>query len=193
MKQVIYYSILIFPIFLFGQSAGRNESQKESVTLSEEVSKKIMNSNSIALNFNTKVILAYASKSEQLIIDFYTYLAMYNLSDTTDLQLEIDKSVQQMYFSEKVLVEDFITGSNQKITLLQLLQFCKENKFVVSINGIQNIAVNENSFNIKYQLLVTSKSETKSYNFTQKVYLFPVQKTFGSNKKTVWELKLGEF
>lgn len=193
MKQVIYYSLLIFPIFLFGQNAGRNESQKESVSLSEEVSKKIMNSNSIALNFNTKVILAYASKSEQLVIDFYTYLAMYNQSDTTDLQMEIDKSVQQMYFSEKVLVEDFITGSNQKITLLQLLQFCKENKFVVSISNIQNIAVNENSFNIKYQLLVTSKSVTKTYNFTQKVYLFPVQKTFGANKKIVWELKLGEF
>jgi hypothetical protein len=193
MKQIIYYSLLIFPIFLFGQSAGRNESHKEAVSLTDAVSKKTMNSNSIAVNFNTKVILAYASKSEQLITDFYTYLALYSQSDTTDLLMEIDKSVQQMYFSEKVLVEDFINGTNQKITLLQLLQFCKENKFVVSINGIQNIAVNENSFNIKYQLLVTTKSVTKTYNFTQKVYLFPVQKTFGSNKKTVWELKLGEF
>ena len=72
-------------------------------------------------------------------------------------------------------------------------EFCKENKLVVSVNDIQNIAVNENSFNVKYQLLVTSKSVTKTYNFNQKVYLFPVQKTFGSNKKTVWELKLGEF
>jgi hypothetical protein len=42
-------------------------------------------------------------------------------------------------------------------------------------------------------LLVTNKSVTKTYNFTQKVYFFPVQKSFGSNKKTVWELKLGEF
>jgi hypothetical protein len=193
MKQIIYYSLLIFPILLSGQSSDRNQSQKEAVSLTQEDSKKTLNSNSIAVNFNTKVILAYASKSEQLITDFYTYLAMYNQSVTTDLQMEIDKSVQQMYFSEKVLVEDFITGSNQKITLLKLLQFCKENEFVVSINGIQNTAVNENSFNIKYQLLVTSKSVTKTYNFTQKVYFFPVQKTFGYNKKTVWELKLGEF
>lgn len=193
MKQIIYYSLLIFPLFLFGQSSDINQSQKETVSLTEEVSKKTMNSNSIAVNFNAKVISAYANQSEQLITDFYAYLAMYSQSDTIDLYKELDTTITQLFLSDNVLVEDFITGSNQKITLLQALQFCKENKFVVSISDIQNTAVNENSFNIKYQLLVTSKSVTKTYNFTQKVYLFPVQKTFGSNKKTVWELKLGEF
>ena len=193
MKQIIYYSLLIFPLFLFGQSSDKNQSKKEAVSLTEEVSKKTMYSYSIDVNFNAKVISAYANQSEQLITDFYAYLAMYSQSDIVDLHKELDTTITQLFLSDNVLVEDFITGSNQKITLLQALQFCKENKFVVSISDIQNTAVNENSFNIKYQLLVTSKSVTKTYNFTQKVYFFPVQKTFGSNKKTVWELKLGEF
>ena len=46
---------------------------------------------------------------------------------------------------------------------------------------------------MKYQLLVTNKSVTKTYNLSQKVYLYPVVKTFGNTEKTVWELKLGEF
>lgn len=193
MKQIISYSLLIFPLFLFGQSSDRNQSQKEAVSLTQEVSKKTINSNSIAVNFNSKVISAYATQSEQLITDFYTYLAMYSQSDAIDLHKELDTTITQLFLSDKVLVEDFITGSNQKITLVQALQFCKENDLVVSVTEIQNIAVNENSFNIKYQLLVTNKLVTKTYSFTQKVYLFPVQKAFGSNKKTVWELKLGEF
>ena len=108
---------LLFPIFLFGQSSDKTESQKEAVSLTQEVSKKTINSNSIAVNFNTKVILAYASQSEQLITDFYTYLAMYSQSDAIDLHKELDTTITQLFLSDKVLVEDFITGLNQKITL----------------------------------------------------------------------------
>ena len=43
MKQIISYSLLIFPLFLFGQSSDRNQSQKEAVSLTQEVSKKTKN------------------------------------------------------------------------------------------------------------------------------------------------------
>lgn len=191
MKHLIYI-LLFFPMFMVGQSSGNTNSQKENVSVNKEVSKKSV-ATSISANFNSKVILAYANQSEQLITDFYAYLTLYNQSETADLQKELDKSIQQMFVSETALIEDFINGTNKKITLLQLLQYCKENKFVVSISNIQNNAVNANNFDIKYQLLVTNKSVTKTYNLTQKVYLFPVEKTFGTTKKTVWELKLGEF
>ncbi len=191
MKNLIYI-LLFFPMLVIGQSSGNTNSQKESISVDKEVSKKAVTS-SISANFNSKVILAYANQGEQLITDFYGYLALYNQSETTDLQKELDKSVQQMFLSETTLIEDFINGTNKKITLLQLLKHCKENKFVVSVNQIQNTSVNVNNFEMKYQLLVTNKSVTKTYNLTQKVYLFPVEKTFGTTKKTVWELKLGEF
>ncbi len=187
MKNLIYI-LLFFPIFMIGQSY----SQKEEVSVAKEVSLKKGTMNSISANFNSKVILAYANQSEQIITDFYSYLNLYNQSETTDLQNELDKSIQQMFVSETTLIEDFINGTNKKITLLQLLKHCKENKFVVSINNIQNTSVNANNFDVKYQLLVTNKSETKTYNLTQKVYLFPKVKTFGITQKTVWELKLGE-
>lgn len=192
MKNLIYIFIL-FPMFLIGQSSGTSDSQKEEVSLAKEVSLKKGAMNSISANFNSKVIFAYANQSEQLIADFYAYLTLYNQSETTDLQKELDKSIQQMFLSDTVLVEDFINGTNKKITLSKLLQYCKENKFVVTVNSIQNKAVNVTSFDMKYQLLVTNKSETKTYNLTQKVYLFPAVKTFGNTQKTVWELKLGEF
>lgn len=191
MKHLIYI-LLFFPIFMIGQSSGNTNSQKENVSVEKELSKKSV-ATSISANFNSKVIVAYANQSEQLIADFYNYLTLYNQSETTDLQKELDKSIQQMYVSQTTLIEDFINGTNKKITLLQLLQYCKENKFVVTVNTIQNNAVNANNFDIKYQLLVTNKSETKTYNLTQKVYLFPVVKNFGNTQKTVWELKLGEF
>lgn len=166
--------------------------RKENVSVDKELSKKSV-ATSISANFNSKVIVAYANQSEQLITDFYAYLALYNQSETADLQKELDKSIQQMYVSETTLIEDFINGTNKKITLLQFLKYCKENKFVVSISNVQNTAINANNFDLKYQLLITNKSETKTYNLTQKVYLFPVVKNFGNTQKTVWELKLGEF
>jgi hypothetical protein len=171
---------------------GQSNSQKENVSVEKELSKK-KGTTSISANFNSKVIVAYANQGEKLITDFYNYITLYNQSETADLQKELDKSIQQMYVSQTTLIEDFINGTDKKITLVQLLQYCKENKFVITVNSIQNNAVNANNFNMKYQLLVTNKSETKTYNLTQKVYLFPVVKNFGSTQKTVWELKLGEF
>lgn len=192
MKNLIY-KLLFFPILLIGQSSGNNNSVKEEAVTAKELSKKTVPINSIAAQFNAKVIAAYSNQSEQFISDFYNYLTLYNQSESTDLQQEIDKSILQMYLSENMLVNDFITGSDKKITLLQLLQLCKENKFVVTLSNIQNTALNANNFEMKYQLLVTNKSVTKTYNLVQKVYLFPVLKSFGTTQKTVWELKLGEF
>lgn len=192
MKHLIYI-LFIFPIFIYGQSSNKTETQKEAVSMDEQVSKKTMVSTSIADNFNEKVISAYANQSEQLIVDFYSYLSLYSQSETTELQNEIDKAIKQMYISNNVLIEDFIYETNKKITLLQLLKYCKENKFVFSITNIQNTSITVNNFDMNYQLLFTNKSETKVYNITQKVFLFPLEKQFGTNNKTVWELKLGEF
>jgi len=192
MKNLIYI-LLFFPMLLIGQSSGNNNSVKEEAVTAKELSKKTVPVNSIAAQFNAKVIAAYSNQSEQFISDFYNYLTLYNQSESADLQQEIDKSILQMYLSENMLINDFITGSDKKITLLQLLQLCKENKFVVTLSNIQNTALNANNFEMKYQLLVTNKSVTKTYNLVQKVYLFPVLKSFGTTQKTVWELKLGEF
>lgn len=177
---------------MIGQNSDNTTSQKENVSVNKELSKKSV-ATSISANFNSKVIVAYANQSEQLIVDFYNYLTLYNQSETADLQKELDKSIQQMYVSETTLIEDFINGTNKKITLLQFLKYCKENKFVVTVNDVQNHTVNSNNFDVKYQLIVTNKTATKTYNLTQKVFLFPIVKTFGTTQKTVWELKLGEF
>lgn len=192
MKHLLYIFIL-FPMFMIGQSSGNTNSQKESVSVDKESSKKRVFFSSIKDNLNAKVVVAYANKSSEVITDFYNYLTLYNQSETLDLQKEIDQSIKQIYWSENVLIEDFINGTNKKITLLQFLQYCKENKFVVTVSNLQNTAVESNHFVMKYQLLVTNKSETKTYNLSQKVYLYPVVKTFGNTEKVVWELKLGEF
>lgn len=192
MKHLIYMFIF-FPMFMFGQSSGNNNSQKESVSVDKESSKKRVFFSSIKDNLNAKVVVAYGNKSSEVITDFYNYLTLYNQSETADLQKELDKSIQQMFVSETTLIEDFINGTNKKITLLQFLQYCKENKFVVSVSNLQNTAVESNHFVMKYQLLVTNKSVTKTYNLSQKVYLYPVVKTFGNTEKVVWEIKLGEF
>lgn len=192
MKKLIYIFIL-FPMFVIGQSSGNTNSKKEEVSVSKESSKKVVFFSSITDNLNAKVVVAYVNKSSEVITDFYNYLTLYNQSETLDLQKEIDQSIKQMYWSENVLVEDFINGSNKKITLLQFLQYCKENKFVVTVSNLQNTTVESNHFVMKYQLLVTNKSVTKTYNLSQKVYLYPVLKTFGNTEKAVWELKLGEF
>lgn len=189
----LFYILLFFPMLLIGQSSGHTNAQEEKVSSTNELKKKALPANSIATNFSQKAIVAYANQSSQIITDFYSYLSLYNQSETAELKAEIDKSIQQLFVNPNTLVEDFINGSNKKITLLQLLQNCKDNNFVVTVSNIQNTAVHNNHFDIKYQLLITNNSQTKTYNFTQKVYLFPVLKTFGNTQKTVWDLKLGEF
>lgn len=189
----LLYIVLFFPMLMIGQSSGNTTVQEEKVASTHVSLKKAAPVNTISANFNAKVIVAYANQSSEIINDFYTYLSLYNQSETTELKSEIDKSILQLYVNSNTLVEDFINGTNKKITLLQLLQYCKDNKFVVTVSNIQNTAVHSNHFDISYQLLITNNSLTKTYNFTQKVYLFPVLKTFGNTQKTVWELKLGEF
>ena len=57
----------------------------------------------------------------------------------------------------------------------------------------QNPYQNHNDFEFLYTLSVEVNSEVKQLNLTQKVYLFPLEKQFGTTKKTVWEFKLGAF
>lgn len=190
----LFYILLFFPMLLIGQSSGHTNAQEEKVSSTNELKKKALPANSIATNFSQKAIVAYANQSSQIITDFYSYLSLYNQTESKDgLRSELDKSILQLFVNPNILVEDFINGTNKKITLLQLLQYCKDNNFVVTVSNIQNTAVHNNHFDIKYQLLITNNSQTKTYNFIQKVYLFPVLKTFGNTQKTVWDLKLGEF
>lgn len=189
----LFYILLFFPMLLIGQSSGHTNAQEEKVSSTSEMTKKALPANSIATNFSQKAIVAYANQSSQIITDFYSYLSLYNQSETAELKTEIDKSIQQLFVNPNILVEDFINGTNKKITLLQLLQYCKDNSYVITVSNIQNTAVHNNHFDIKYQLMITKNSQTKTYNFNQKVYLFPVLKTFGNTQKTVWDLKLGEF
>ena len=57
----------------------------------------------------------------------------------------------------------------------------------------QNPYMNHNDFEFSYTLAVEVNKQVKQLNLTQKVYLFPLEKQFGTTKKTVWELKLGAF
>lgn len=196
MKQLIYI-MLLFPLLMLGQSAGKSNSEKEEValekttSLKKEPTKKVL-ATAISANFNAIVISAYAHQSEQLIADFFNYLNLYPNSEKNDFQKEIDQSVLQMFFSESILLEDFIKGGTSKISLLQLLQYCKENNFVITVKNIKNTAVDNSNFDVKYELLVTNQAVTKTYHLSQKVYLFPTVKQFGETQKQVWDLKLGE-
>lgn len=196
MKHLLYLFFLI-PFFAIGQSAGKTTSEKEEIsvektTMQKKEQAKNVIASSISANFTTKVITAYAQQSEQLIADFYAYLSLYNVAETIDLQRELDASIKQMFLSDKVIIEDVIKGSNTKISLLQLLQYCKENSCVITVKNIKNSAVSHSNFDVKYELLVTNQSVTKTYNLSQKVYLFPTVKQFGETQKQVWDLKLGE-
>lgn len=179
MKKTLYIFIL-FPFFIFGQDSGVVKNNEQNITKS-----------SIYNQFSKVAVVAYQNQAEATIADFYNYINLYANSNS-ELNQEIDLAIYNLFLNNSILVEDIFNENSSQITLLQFVKKCKENKATITILNFEEKAVSDNYFTFNYQISVGVKNQLNTIDLLQKVYFFPSEKQFGTEKKTVWQLKLGE-
>lgn len=151
------------------------------------------NKNSIVSNFSEASILAYQDLAVDKINDFYGYLNLYKEENSVALQQEIEENIRTVFLNEDVSVLNFIEDKNEVVPLSVLLNECEKRSAIYEVSNFKKeMASNANFFLIAYDLEIKNES-IKKYKMIQKVYFFPSVKSFGSEKKNVWQLKLGEF
>lgn len=192
MKNLLYIFIL-FPMLVIGQSSGNTDSQKESLSTSQ---KKQLDKTTgfIEKNFSKPVINAYQNRALDKLNEFYNYLILLQNATTSELQNELKQNIKQLLINENLSFQNIIDFQNKKYSIDEILGQVLEKKLLFEMPVVsQNTSLNHNDFEFSYTLSVTVNGQVKQLNLTQKVYLFPIEKTFGMTKKTVWELKLGAF
>lgn len=192
MKQ-LFYIVLFFPMLIIGQSSGNTTSQKEIVS----VNKKTQNDKTVGFissNFSKPVINAYQNRALDKLNEFYSYLILLQNAETLELQNQLKLSIKALFINDNLSFQNIIDFQNKKQTIDEVLSQVVEKKIRFSMPIInENPNLNHNDFEFTFFLKTEVNKEVKQFNLTQKVYLFPLEKTFGNAKKTVWELKLGEF
>jgi hypothetical protein len=193
MKNLIYIFIL-FPMFLIGQSSSTSDSQKERVTVSEKKMKLDKTAGFIWNNFNKLEIKAYQNRASDKLNEFYNYLILLQSAENSELQDQLKLSIKELFFGDTVSFQNIVDTQNKKYSIDEILTQVIEKKITFSMPVIdQNAYLNHNDFEFSYTVKVVVNNEVKQLSLFQKVYFNEIEKTFGSTKKWVWELKLGGF
>lgn len=193
MKHLIYIFIL-FPMFVMGQSSGNTDTQKESVFVSNKKKQLDKTAGFIWNNFSKPAINAYQNRAVDKINEFYAYLILLQTAENSDLQNQLQQNIKGLLFGNDLSFQNLIDVQHKKYSIDEFLTQIITKKVIVSMPIIdKNAYINHNDFEFSYTLFVEVNQEVKQLNLNQKVYLFPMEKSFGNTKKTVWELKLGTF
>lgn len=149
-----------------------------------------VNRNSIKANFSAKAIEAYEENSFSKVIDFYQFLEIYSDKNSSEaLRKQVKENLQSLVV-ENVLVADLFTSA--KITLEKLLEEISSKGLKFEVKNMQKRATSTNFWTNSYVLEIKNGTEIVRKNLVQRVYFYPEQKTFGTKKKEVWSIFLGE-
>lgn len=177
MKKIVYL-LLILPFIFFSQSA---ENKNKAVSIIEK-------------KFNTETISAYQNRAQNRIIDFFDNLILLQNTDNAALQQEIKTNIKLMFINQKLNFENIINTEKINPSIDDIMNEIITKSINISmIEFISNSYFNHYNFEFSYTLQVIKNNQKKQFNLLQKVFLLPVEKQFGNTKKTVWEIKLGEF
>jgi len=172
MKYFVFI-LLIFSQCVFSQEA--NNSVKR---------------NSIKANFSTKAIEAYEEYSFSKVNDFYQFLEIYSDKNSSEaLKNQVKENLKSLVV-ENVLVADIFTS--EKITLEKLFEQINTKGFKFEVKNIQKQATYTNFWTNSYILEIVNGAGIQRKNLVQRIYFYPEEKSFGTKKKEVWSLLLGE-
>ena len=194
MKKAMYL-FLLFPFLIFSQSNSTTTSNQESVSAKQLNTNAAVKMNSIQSQFSNASIVEYQNQAINTIKDFYNYINLYHSSEiTNELKVEVDKSIQNLFLTNSIQLKNVFDSTEKPISLNEFLSKCKKKFVVVSVSNFnQSKTISDSFFTFQYTIQVTLNSTTTSHSVIQKVYFFPSEKQFGATKKSVWQLKLGEF
>lgn len=191
MSNTIY--LLVF-VSLIGYSQNTSSAKEEISAKTIEKSEKKLALQGMQAQFSPAAILAYQDQAAQKIVDFYSYLALYKQPETTqEFQGAIDESIQDLFLSDDLQVTNILEATITKKSLKTWLTNYKQQNTILIFEKFIKKEVTSTYFSFMYAVSLQSPTENKEIFITQKVYFFPMIKTFGSTSKNVWNLKLGEF
>lgn len=146
--------------------------------------------NSIKANFSAKAIEAYEENSFAKVNDFYQFLEIYSDKNSSEaLKNEVRENLKSLVVAN-VLVPDLFTS--EKITLEKFLEQINAKGFKFEVKNIQKRATSANFWTNSYILEIKNGAENQRKNLLQRVYFYPEEKSFGTKKKEVWSIFLGE-
>lgn len=164
-----------------------------SLLAQEAMSSTAVSSTSIKANFSAQSLEAYKESSFSKITDFYEYLQTYSdPASTDDLKTQVKAAIASLFLNKDIQVLDVTSPSLQLISIDQLLEKINRHSFKFEVKNNQNNAVYNNYWLNSYTLEVRNTTALQTFKINQKVYFFPLQKQFGTAKKTVWSVQLGE-
>ncbi len=166
---------LLFTFSLFGQNANTPAST------------------AIKANFTSASVKAYQESATLKIEDYYQYLTLLSNESTTEtLKTEIKSSIFRLFESEKVMVIDFTSTEKNTILLSDLIDKIANKNYTFTVSNYESSIVASDYWTTQYQLIVTQNKIPMEFQYFQKIVFKPIMKTFGSSKKEVWTLFLGE-
>lgn len=191
-SKTIQQIVFLFFIFTFFVSA-QNTSTSEKKTQSKEEVYKEQNTTFIEKSFRENVIDAYQLQAITKLNDFYSQLNLLSHSKDTIEQAEIQTAILRNFFRPSIQVKNFFTNNQENSSIETAVALAGNSQLTFTISNFEYKAIGETYFLISYFLNIQSLQQSTKQQITHKIYLFPFEKQFGTNNKTVWELKLGEF
>jgi hypothetical protein len=192
MKSKTIYLFVLVSLFGYTQNTSSVKEEVSAKTSEESVKKLALQG--MQAQFSPAAILAYQDQAAQKIVDFYSYLALYKQAEATqEFQGAIDESIQDLFLSDDLQVTNSLEATTTKNSLNTWLTNYKQQKTVLVFDKFIKKEVTSTYFLFMYAISLQSPTANKELFITQKVYFFPMIKTFGSTSKNVWNLKLGEF
>jgi len=150
-------------------------------------------STAIKANFTMASVKAYQESATLKVEDYYQYLTLLSSESTSEtLKAEIKKSIYNLFESQNVMVIDFTSTENTAISLHELIDKITNKNFSFAVTNFENSIVAADYWTTQYQLIVTQNKIPMEFQYYQKIGFKPVVKSFGTTKKEVWTLFLGE-
>ena len=166
---------LLFTFSVFGQNANTPAST------------------AIKANFTMASVKAYQESATLKVGDYYQYLTLLSSESTSEtLKAEIRTSIFRLFESEKVKVIDFTSTENTTILLNELIDKITNKNFSFLVANFENSIVATDYWTTQYELTITQNKIPMEFQYYQKLGFKPVLKSFGTTKKEVWTLFLGE-
>ncbi len=150
-------------------------------------------STAIKANFTMASVKAYQESATLKVEDYYHYLTLFSAESTSEsLKNEIKSSIYNLFKSDNSLVVDYTTQEKPTISLKELLAKIENKNYLFSVSNFENSIVASDFWTTQYQLTISQNENTTQLQLFQKVSFKPILKAFGSTKKEVWTLFLGE-
>ena len=165
--------LLLFTFSLFGQNANTSAA--------------------IKANFTIASVKAYQESATLKVEDYYHYLTLFSAESTSEsLKNEIKSSISNLFENENCTVIDYTIEQKSTISMKELLTKIENKNYLFSVSNFENSIVANDFWTTQYKLTITQNERPTQLQLFQKVSFKPIIKAFGSAKKEVWTLFLGE-